>query len=158
MVTAVTQMAPAAQAQAASMGQPGPKLARYSFPSVGLTPGQTIRVTVANHHRGASNPPEPDRIRIVLLDAAGQIAADSGEQLLPAVQSQSFDVQREKLDRSGEPGTGRVQLRAVVTIKSATSLSADPCRPGIEVLTTATGQTTLLAPPPVPEFSWGTRN
>jgi hypothetical protein len=148
VVSGLTFSGSLGQAAPAAIIQPGPRHARYSFPSVGLVAGQTVRVTVASQR--ATNPPEPDRLRIVLVDDKGRIVADSGALLLPAVQSQSFDVPRDAVERSGEEGTGRIQLRAIVTLSSAQALPIDPCRPGLEVIATATGQTAFVLPPQAP--------
>jgi hypothetical protein len=148
VVSGLTLAGSLGQAAPAAIIHPGPTHARYSFPSVGLVPGQTLRVTVASQR--ASNPPDPDRVRILLVDDKGRIVADSGALLLPAVQSQSFDVPREAVERSGEEGTGRIQLRAIVTLSNERTLPIDPCRPGLEVIATATGQTAFVLPPQTP--------
>src|SRR5262245_4082794 len=145
-----------------------PTRVRYAFQSVGLVHGQTIRVGVSslrdsnppepdsnppdpdtNPPDPDTNPPEPDRVRIVLLDAAGAVVADSGVHELPAGPTRTSDVPRARLSRFGEAG-GRVQVRVVVIVTNPNGLPVDPCRPGVELVSTATGRTTLALFPPGP--------
>jgi len=126
--------------------QPAPTRVRFAFPSIGVVPGETIRVGVASLR--FTNPPDPDRVRIRLLDGQGHVVADSGSVELPAVQSQFLSVDAGRLG-PGEEGTGRVQVRAVVVVSNPNALPIDPCRVGLEVMSTASGRTLVALPSPV---------
>lgn len=123
---------------------------RYAFSSVGIVRGQALRISVASGR--LIPPPVPDKVRIRLLDATGNVVADSEERVLPAVQTVSFDVDRDDLPEGGDPGTGRFQLRAVVVVANPNGLPPGPIRPGVEALETSTGRTTFLPPSPIAEL------
>jgi hypothetical protein len=119
---------------------------RHEFPSVGIVPGQTLRITVASLRTAEEQPPPiNDRVRLFLLDAQGRRIADSGARELPAVQMEWFSVDRDRLP-AGEPGTGRLQVRAVVVAWNPEGLPPSPVRPSVEVLNAA-GRTLVLLPP-----------
>src|SRR5512134_3591636 len=109
----------ALQVQAAAPLHP-PTHARYVFSSVGIVAGQTIRVSVASAR--LQEPQVPDKVRIRLFDTAGNVVADSEEQVLPALQTVIFDVDRDELPEGGDPGTGRFQLRATVVVTNPNGL------------------------------------
>jgi hypothetical protein len=121
---------------------------RHDFAPVGLVPGQTLRITVASLRPAAEGdqpPPTGDRVRLFLLDARGRRIADSGSRELPAVQMEWFSVERDRLP-AGEPGTGRLQVRAVVVAWNAEGLPPSPVRPSVELLNAA-GRTLVFLPP-----------
>jgi hypothetical protein len=133
---------------------------RYEFQSVGFIAGQTIRVSVARLAPppiGDVSPPQPDqpppvsdRVRIFLLDASGERIADSGPMVWPPGPTRTFDVERARLDLAGEDGTGRLQVRVVVVVSNPSGFPPGPTRPGVEVIATRTGRTTLVLYPPGP--------
>ena len=129
-----------------------PARVRYDFQSVGFIPGQTIRVSVSLNPPpiGDVPPPQPDRIRILLLDAEGERIADSGAIAWPPGPTRIFDVERSKLNRAGEDGTGRLQVRAVVIVSNPSGLPPSPAMPGVEVVSADTGRTMLALWPPGP--------
>jgi hypothetical protein len=119
--------------------------ARHDFPPVGLVPGQTLRITVASLGELTPGPVQPDRVRLFLLDARGQRIADSGPRELAAAQMEWLSVERNRLP-AGEPGTGRLQVRAVVVSWNPEGLPPSPVRPSVEVLNAA-GRTLVFLPP-----------
>lgn len=148
--------APAAQAQT----RENPKL-RYRFASVGLVPGQSVRVSLVN----LTEPPDPDAPpnpaidpcwRVFLVNAEGRTVADSGDIELPPGRTRTFTVDRRKLDVASEDRTGRAQVRVVVVVENDNALTEPPepdkLRPAVEVILTATGHTMVaLTDPPEPE-------
>ena len=123
-----------------------PTQARYIFPPVGLIPGELLRVSVANPHDLA--PP----CRIYLYDAKNNTIGDTGIFKLPAVQFVSFDFDRNKLAESGETNTGRLEVRAVVVASFPNGSPPDPCRPGVEMISSDNGHTFATMPPPDPDL------
>jgi hypothetical protein len=133
--------------------EPAATRVRYDFAPVGFIQGQTIRVSVAslNPPPNPENPPPvPDRVRIFLLDAAGERVADSGPMLFPAGPSRMFDVERASVDRAGEDRTGRLQVRVVVVVSNPSGYPPGPSVPGVEVIATRTGRTAFALYPPGP--------
>jgi hypothetical protein len=128
--------------------QSAPPRVRHEFAPVGIIPGQTLRITVASLRRPDEIPPTPDRVRLYLLDARGQPIADSGPRELPAVQMEWLSVERDRLP-AGEPGTGRLQVRAVVVAWNPEGFPPGPTRPSVEVLNPA-GRTLVFLFPPGP--------
>ena len=89
-----------------------PTSLRYQFASVGLVPGESVRVTIVN----LNEPSDPDAPpnpaidpcwRVFLVDARGRRVADSGDLELPAGHTRSFTVERGKLERSEDERAGR---------------------------------------------------
>ena len=133
---------------------------RYSFASVGLIPGQSVRVTIVN----LADPPEPEAPpdpaidpcwRVFLVDAEGRVVADSGDIELPPGRTRTFTVDYLRLGRAGNARTGRIQVRAVVEVENDNDLTDPPepikLRPTVEVINSATGRTTFgLTNPPDP--------
>jgi hypothetical protein len=133
---------------------------RYSFASVGLVPGQSVRVTLVNlvEPPDPGAPPDPTIDpcwRVLLVDPEGRQVADSGDIELPPGRTRTFTIDRLKLG-AGETRTGRIQVRAVVLVENDNGLSTPPepvkLRPTVEVLLNATGHTMFeLNEPPDPD-------
>ncbi|MGI8997976.1 MAG: hypothetical protein ACR2GW_15040 [Pyrinomonadaceae bacterium] len=86
------------------------------IPSVGLTHGQTLRVSVSNtvarlDDRAPTETLSLNFVRFRLSDAQGNVIAQSGEIAIPPAQFRSFNFNRSELPFAGEPGTGRLQVR-----------------------------------------------
>jgi hypothetical protein len=92
---------------------------------------------------------------MLLLDAQGRRVADSGARPIRSGEIATFAVAGDRLP-AGEPGTGRLQLRAVVLMGSDNALPVDPCRASVEIVDEA-GRTAVWVPPPAPEFSAAVR-
>jgi len=130
---------------------PPPVNDRISFGTVGITAGQTLRVTVANTQQPDSAlPVDPCRVVITFRYGTGQPVRDRKgdvvrkvENLDPgktAVLDLNFDTDLPNdLPR-------RVQIRAIITVvpppvPDSTALPVDPCVPTIEVLNNSNGRT-----------------
>jgi hypothetical protein len=119
--------------------------ARYSFASVGLIPGQSLRVSVFQPPPvGDVPPPVNDRVRILVLAPNGDTLADSGDIAWPPGPTRRITVPREKLARAGEDDTGRLQVRVVVLVTSGGEYPPGPSVPSVEVLTTTSGRTVVF--------------
>lgn len=75
------------------------------FPSVGLAPGQSLRLTLFQPDG------QPIRARAQVHHSGGIVVA-LGDGSVRAGEFQSFDFKRADIPIPGEPGTGRLQLRA----------------------------------------------
>jgi hypothetical protein len=85
------------------------------FPSVGLAPGQTLRLTLFNPNG------EPVRAQAQIHHTGG-ILVGLGDGSVRSVEPggfQSFNFNRSEIPLSGEDRTGRIQLRASFTIEMA---------------------------------------
>ena len=142
----------AVQTTAARGQDTAPQRARYSFASVGLAPGQSLRVSVFQPPPTNDTPPPiNDRVRVLIVAANGDTVLDTGEVSLPPGPIRFLTIPREKLDRTGEADTGRLQVRVVVLVTSGGDLPPGPSVPAVEVLTTANGRTTVEIPPGPPD-------
>ena len=85
------------------------------FPSIGLAPGQRLRLTLFNPDG------EPVRARAQVHTSGGiQVSMGDGSvRLVRGGTFHSFDLNRSDIPLSGEEGTGRVQLRASCYIRVA---------------------------------------
>jgi hypothetical protein len=107
---------PKVQAQDTS---PPPVNDRVSFGMVGITEGQTVRVSVSNFFalNDSGYPPGPSRVVIRFLNSAGRLVTNrSGEVIRQVVdlqrgESTSLDINFSEFP----PGPVRAQLRAVIT-------------------------------------------
>ena len=122
----------------------------YRFGSVGLIPGQSLRVTVVSlvDPPDADAPPNPDIDpcwKVALVDAEGRVLADSGDIEMPPGRTRSFTIERRKLGALGDKGTGRLQVRAVLEVENDNPLFDVPppesLRLSVEVVSTTTGRT-----------------
>lgn len=151
---------------------PPPIPERISFGMVGITQGQTVRLSVVN----TNPPPQPDsqpqtqRVVLTFLDAAGNhLRQRDGTVIRRAMQLQP--AQAVFLDLNYDeypPGPTRLQLRAVVTVQPPPTDGSNNPPPvndriatTVEVFNNANGRTAFaiaaapsvqrLQPPPVPE-------
>jgi len=85
------------------------------FPSVGLAPGQTLRLTLFNPAG------EPVRVQAQLHHPGGIVVglADGSVKSVSPGGFESFNFNRSEIPFSGEDRTGRIQLRASFIIKMA---------------------------------------
>ena len=84
------------------------------FPSIGLAPGQMLRLTLFNPDG------EPVRARAQVHTSTIQVGMGDGSvRLVRGGTFQSFDLNRSDIPLSGEEATGRVQLRASCYIRMA---------------------------------------
>jgi len=87
--------------------------------SVGIARGQTLRTTVANLVKleGREQDPVEVSARVLLYDANGVVIAQTEARTVPIDSMRSFDFNREAIPLPGEPGTGRLQVRAVLKVR-----------------------------------------
>lgn len=132
---------------------PPPVHDRISFGMVGITPGQTIRLSVVNTDftRQGELPPDPCRVVLTFLDAEGRhyrtrdgAVVRRVVQLRPG-QATFLDLNADEFATGGS----RIQLRAVVTATpppthDSNALPPDPCVPSVEVINNANGKTVFF--------------
>ena len=128
-----------------------------SFGTIGFTLGQTMHVSVANTlpSNDSNTPPDPCRVLINFRDLSGELVHNRAGQvifrevLLNPGQGTFLDVGFFTI--APQPGTnigtGRIQIRPVVT--SLTSppepdSPPDPCVPVVEVFNDLTGRTAFV--------------
>ena len=84
---------------------------------VGIAFGQTLRYTWANTMQpDATAAFEPLRVAARLFADDGSVLAQAAAVAVGAGEFQSFDFARAGMDASGDPSTGRLQMRVEVTI------------------------------------------
>jgi hypothetical protein len=101
----------AGRAGAAGQVALGDGSVRFISAPIGFTTGQTLRVSAANM-TSAEGGTVPARAQVVLYDAEGNPIARSREVEVPAGHFRAIDFDRAGLPVAGEPGTGRLQVRA----------------------------------------------
>ena len=118
----------------------------FNGASLGLAPGQTLRLTALNgNDPGSRGGSEPVHALATLYDAHGSPIAQSAEVEIPAGEFRSIEFDRDDLGLAGEPGTGRVQVRSRIryrflAIVDRTQLSP----PSSEILDKSTGMTAAI--------------
>ena len=116
---------------------------------VGIVPGQTLRATLFNlSSTGAETQHKPVNGHIKIFDGSGNLLAQSPELVIPPGEFRSFDLNRAALNLPGEPGTGRVQVRArlVLDVAAPYHFTADGkvsslLVPSLELIDNSTGRT-----------------
>jgi len=130
---------------------------RISFGMVGITQGQTARISVANiiAQNDSNYPPGPTRVTIIVINSNGSpIRNRDGSPvrkvaMIDRGDSTFLDLNFDEFP----PGPSRLQLRAVATIFPPgpidNAFPPDPCVPTVEIITNATGRTVFaLSQPP----------
>lgn len=154
---------------------PPPQPDRISFGMVGITQGQTIRLSVVNTHPPPVGdfPPGPSRVVLTFLDADGhRLRHRDGSIIRLAVELQPGNAAFLDLnadDLQYPPGPTRLQLRAVVNVVPPPNPESEVSPPtpdrivtSVEVFNNANGRTVfvmsaapsvqrLTQPPPQPE-------
>jgi hypothetical protein len=130
---------------------PQPDPPRYGM--IGITPGETLRINVANPQLPfATLLPPPCRVELTFLDSTGNPLLPPVQRTLEAGQSAHFDLNGDALFT---PGTGdilrRAEVRPVVRVLSNPTdvgtvfLAPEPCVSSIELFDNATGKTRVSA-------------
>jgi hypothetical protein len=124
---------------------PQPDPPRYGM--IGITPGETLRINVANPQLPSLLAP-PCRVELAFLDSTGNPLVPAVRRTLEAGQSAHFDLDGDALFPTG---TGDVLLRAEVrpvvrvlpnpTDVGTVFLPPGPCVSSIELFDNATGKT-----------------
>jgi hypothetical protein len=120
---------------------------RVSFASVGITNGQTLRVTVSNTilPNNADLPPGPTRVVIVFRAMNGQLIRNRGGDVIRRAveldrgESALLDLDYDQLP----PGPSRAQVRPIATMQYLTMDIAEhkPMVVGAEVINNVNGRT-----------------
>jgi hypothetical protein len=122
----------------AQTGQKYIELLSYSW---GFTRGETARISVTL--RRLANPQQPPvNARIQLLDTEGRVISQSDEIRVGPGQIRFWDAPRDLIPVSGEPGTGRLQLRTrMLVTTSSMDFDQESLMPTIEIIDGNTGRT-----------------
>jgi hypothetical protein len=109
--------------------------------SLGFAPGETARISVTL--RRLANPELPPiNARIQLLDTEGRVIARSDEIKVEPGQIRFWDAPRNQIPLSGEPRTGRLQVRTRIVVTTlSTDFDPESVMPEIEIIDGATGRT-----------------
>jgi hypothetical protein len=133
---------------------PPPTPDRVSFGMVGITQGQTVRVTAVNSTlpNDINYPPGPTRVVLSFLDTEGQLLRNSSGSLISRVvmlergHSAFLDFDFDEYP----PGLSRLQLRAVVDVLPPGPTNNEIAPPNrmvssLEVFTNANGRTVVYS-------------
>jgi prepilin-type processing-associated H-X9-DG protein len=106
------------------------------FPSVGLAPGQSLRLTLFN--------PAAETIRAEarIHGGANFLLCDGSVKFIRAGAFQSFDFHRSDILLAGEEGTGRIQLRASVSLTFSEGIK--PVAASMEILDVTDGTSSFV--------------
>jgi len=133
--------------------QPPPTQDRVSFGVVGITAGQTVRISVANTilPNDVNLPPGPTRVVMTFRAMNGQLVRNrSGEVIRRTIDLERGDSAFLDLDYDQLPPSPiRAQVRAVVTIVPPpggdnNALQDGVCVPNVEVINNANGRTQFV--------------
>jgi hypothetical protein len=109
--------------------------------SWGFARGETARISVTL--RRLANPQQPSvNARIQLLDTEGRLISQSDEIRVEPGQIRFWDAPRDLIPVSGEPKTGRLQVRArMLVTTSSMDFDQESLMPEIEIIDGNTGRT-----------------
>ena len=147
----------ARRAEAQTDETPPPVHDRISFGMVGITRGQTIRLSVVNAiPYDSAFPPGPTRVALTFLNGDGQLFRNRDGSPVRRVASlehgQSTFLDLDAGDLQWPPGPTRLQLRAVVNVipppqpdsNEVPPPVGDRIMPSVEVFNNATGRTDFV--------------
>ena len=126
------------------------------FGMIGISYGQTLRLSVANTAGLLSAfPPDPCRVQMAFLDGDGHYVRKAGGRegdtanlarkagRLDAGQSMFLDLSSDEVMLDG---SGRLQVRAAWSNAGLGRLPPGPCRASLEMIDMATGRTSFALP------------
>ena len=120
-----------------------------TVPSVGLIASESLRLCFAfpESANRSERPSQAVGVRFRVFDAEGDVLAQSEEIAVRERQTRCWDVRRTALPRVGEPGTGRLQVRAIIEIRITAPPFPHQGQPGflpsVEIIDNNTGGTKL---------------
>jgi len=85
---------------------------------VGLLPGQTARLNVSNPGRPGGGD-DSVQAHVKVFDGAGALLHQTDEADVRAGGFRSFDINRDDLARTGDPRTGRLEVRVELFVRAA---------------------------------------
>ena len=151
---AVTATARTHGSSAAQSSDPEPLVFYLGGIPLGFVRGETIRITVSNPDQPRSQASSDGRkfkmlVAPLIVDAQGEVIAQSDEIEIEPGQFRSFDFNRDDLALRGEPGTGRLQVRSQIryrffSIVDRTQITPNEFLNTLEVIDNATGQTRVV--------------
>ena len=127
-----------------------PRPDHFSFGMVGITPGQTLRINVANTltANDSNYPPGPSRVAIIVVNSRGQVVRNrDGSPVRKVEMLDRGDSTFLDLNADDFPvgAGGRFQVRAVVNVfppgPSVNGIPYDSAVPSIEVFNNNNGRT-----------------
>lgn len=124
------------------------------FGMVGITQGQTVRITVVNTAPAPDPdfPPDPCRVVITFKDSDGAFFRNGDGNIIRRIallkggESTSLDLDGDNFSRTADR-TGRIQLRPVVSIQQPNgnnNIPPDPVIPAAEVFNNGNGRTQFV--------------
>jgi hypothetical protein len=126
------------------------------FGMVGITRGQTMRLSIVDLAQPNSDGtiPPPCRVVLTFRDADGHAFKNSDGQVVRQVvelqmgQSASLDLNADNfIPSSTNAVSTRLQLRPFVReLESPSEIPPDPCRASMEIFDNASGRTSIFAP------------
>src|SRR5262245_44633537 len=113
------------------------------FVSLGITPGQTLRINVSN----TAEPLDPGPITwtYTVTNTGSTPLYESGRIQVPPGEFRYSDVSRRDLPVEGEPGTGRVQMLVKLVIQLPRGVAPSDILSSVEIINEETGATTVLS-------------
>ena len=121
---------------------------------VGFVPDESIRITVVNPDQPQSQAGGGRKYKMLvaplILNAQGEVLASADEVEIESGEFHSFDFSRNNLNRTGEPGTGRVEVRVQLRYRFFSVVDRSQLKPenfpvSLELLDSS-GRTVFLQP------------
>jgi len=119
-----------------------------SFP-YGIVSGQTVRTSIGLNVTFADGSVKSLRARIQLLDTEGEVIAESDELRVAPGEIRFWDLSRDQIRAEGDPGTGRIQVRARILVTTSSfdvNRNRPPLLAALEVIDSGTGRTVSYNP------------
>jgi hypothetical protein len=119
-----------------------------SFP-FGIASGQTVRTSTGLNATFQDGSVRFLRESIQLLDTEGEVIAESHEIRVAPGEIRFWDVSRDQIRAEGDPGTGRIQVRARILVTTSSfdvNRNRTPLLATLEVIDSGTGRTVSYNP------------
>jgi hypothetical protein len=133
-------------ASSAHARKPSLTIASWQFQSVGLVPGEGLKISVH------SNDTNPSSFKAVLLDMQGVIINDSGDISIQQAETKTVTIDYGAIKERAN-ADGRKQITAAVVFSDPIGMQAlGPAYPGAELFDVKTGHTFAIVSPFLPLF------